>query len=140
VTAKLQIDAGLPISILWQALLNDKRSSNSNEQAAPSSGTRPAVARRCRAGSVSARLPAGVQLSSGVRLRYRQTIEQAVLGHRGHGAQCLPKASSTRPGMAFTAPAPLEDALLRRAVFAGSAICCVGSRTEPATAGPARTP
>lgn len=69
-----------------------------------------------RAG-IGARLPAGVQVSRGVRLRCRVTFEEAELDTEVTVRNCVQDEASTRLGMEFTALAPLQDSILSRAVF-----------------------
>lgn len=69
-----------------------------------------------RAG-IGARLPAGVQLSCGLRLRCRLSFDEALLDTEVTVRNCVPEPASTRLGMEFTALAPLQDTMLSRAVF-----------------------
>lgn len=69
-----------------------------------------------RAG-VGARLPAGVSVARGVRLRCRLTADDGELDTEVTVRNCVNADSSTRLGMEFTALAPLDDSLLSRLVF-----------------------
>jgi c-di-GMP-binding flagellar brake protein YcgR len=67
---------------------------------------------------MGARLPPGVQVSRGVRLRCRVTFEEeSLLDTEVTVRNCVAEDASTRLGMEFTALAPIEDSLLSRAVF-----------------------
>ncbi|MDB5971916.1 MAG: PilZ protein [Hydrocarboniphaga sp.] len=69
-----------------------------------------------RAG-IGARLPAGMQVERGVRLRCRLSFDEALLDTEVTVRNCTPDDASTRLGMEFTALAPLQDSILSRAVF-----------------------
>jgi len=69
-----------------------------------------------RAG-IGARLPAGVTVARGVRLRCRLTADDGALDTELTVRNCVSGASSTRLGMEFTALASVDDSLLSRLVF-----------------------